>query len=231
MSKEKLEMLVEGGKATVTPAIAQKLGPMKTNMGEVLQKVNDKTKDFKGMQVPVKLIVDTETKEVEVEVGTPPTTELIKKELNLKKGSPKPDKIKVGNISIEQVIKIAKMKKDSMFINNLKAGVKTVVGSCNSVGVLVEGKPAAEVSKEISEGKYDKEIQEEKIEPSQEKLQLLKEQFTKVEEEQAAELEKLKLEAEEKAAAAEAKPEEGEKPAEAKPEAKLAEKPIKEEKK
>lgn len=202
-------MMVEGGKAVVTPTIAQKLGPMKINMGEVLQNVNKKTKDFVGMQVPVKLIVDTDTKEVSIEVGIPPVTQLIKKELSLELGSPKPDKIKVGNISIEQVIKITKMKKEDMCIKNLKSGVKTVIGSCNSLGVLVEGKQAAKVSKEVAEGKYDKEISEEKTEPSKEKLEELKEQFKVIKKAQQAEEDKLKAEQEEKAAATAAKEAEG----------------------
>ena len=102
MGKEIIEMLVDGGKAKADASVAQKLGPMKINIQNVLNKINEKTESFNGMKVPVKLTVDKDTKEFEVSIGTPPIAELIKKEFNLKKGSSFPDKDKVANISIEQ---------------------------------------------------------------------------------------------------------------------------------
>ena len=215
----KIELLVDGGKATVTPQMAQQVGPLGIKIPDVLQKINDKTKEFKGMKVPIKLNVNDKTKEFTVEVGTPPVTQLIFKELSIDKGSPKPDKIKMGNLSIEQVIKISKMKADSLFSRTLKQSVKTISGSCNSLGVLIENKTGAETCKEIDAGKYDKEIKEEKTEPLQEKLNSLKEYFLVVKDKQKPEEEKIKRALEEKAAAAAAKPAEGEvaeKPAEKK---------------
>src|SRR3989344_5611489 len=126
VGKETIEILVEGGKAKADAAVAQKLGPMKINIQEVLKTVNEKTESFRGMRVPVKIVVDSKTKEFEISIGTPPISELIKKELDLKKGSSFPDKDKVANVSIEQVIKIAKMKETSILHNSLKAVVKTV---------------------------------------------------------------------------------------------------------
>src|SRR3989344_4990789 len=140
MSKETVELMVEGGKATAGAALGQSLGPLRINIGEVVQKINTKTSSFKGMKVPVKVIVNTETKEVEVTIGTPPSSELIKKELVIEKGSGKPNIEKIGNISMEQVIKIALMKKDSMTVNSLKAAIKNIIGSCGSLGVLIEEK-------------------------------------------------------------------------------------------
>jgi len=68
MSKETVELMVEGGKATAGAALGQSLGPLRVNIGEVVQKINTKTSSFKGMKVPVKVIVNTETKEVEESV-------------------------------------------------------------------------------------------------------------------------------------------------------------------
>ena len=145
------------------------------------------------MQVPVKLKIDTKSKEVsDIEVGTPATTQLIKKELNLEKGSGQPNKEKIANISIEQCIKIAKMKKDAMFTDNLKQAVKTVAGSCNSLGVLIEGKTSDQIVKDINEGKFDKKIQEEKTELSEERKKELQNQLKEMQEELAKQLEKLK---------------------------------------
>ncbi len=197
MPKEKIDMIIEGGKASPTPAVAQKLGPMKINISEVMQKINEKTSSFKGIKVPVKIIVDTISKKCDISVGSPPTTELIKKELSLEKGAGEPNKNKIANISIEQVIKIAKMKKDSMFANSLKAAVKTVAGSCSSLGTLIEGKTGSEINKDIDSGLYDSLIKAEKIDVSPEKAGLLKTQLIEVQEKLKKEIEKLKKEEEE----------------------------------
>ena len=151
------------------------------------------------MKVPVKIIVETSDKSFNLEIGTPPTAELIKKELNLQKGSGVPNKLKTGNLGIEQVIKIAKMKQDSLFVNDLKAAVKTIVGTCNSLGMLIEGKTAKDVVQDINQGKYDKEIKEEITEVSPEKQKKLEQQFKEMEKEmeKIIAVEKAKLEVKE----------------------------------
>ncbi len=155
MPEKIVEALVEGGKATPAPPLGPALGQLKVNMKAVIDEINAKTKDFAGMKVPVKVIVDTDTKEFRVEVGSPPTTQLIKKELGLEKLAKEPGKETVGNLTMEQVVKIARMKKDSMLCKTFKDVVKCVVGTCITCGVTVEGKDPREVIKEINEGKYD----------------------------------------------------------------------------
>jgi len=206
MSKEKIDLMVEGGKAVAGPAIAQKLGPMKISISEVLSAVNKKTESFKGIQVPVKLIIDSETKKFDVEVGTPPTSELIKKELKIEKGHGEPNKIKIGNLSIEQVIKVAKMKKDSMYTDRIKSAVKSVIGTANSMGLLVEGKQAPDIIPKINGGKFGKEIEQEKTETPEEKIPILKQQLEQVNIELEKEFAKLKAVEEAEKAAVEVKP-------------------------
>lgn len=152
---ETIEALVEGGKATAGPPLGPALGPLGVNIMQVINTINEKTKQFQGMKVPVKVIVDPATKNFEIEVGTPPATALILKEVGAEKGSSSPRSKKVGNLTMDQVIKIAKMKYDSLLGADLKRKVKEIVGSCLSVGVTVEGKPAKEVQKEIDAGIYD----------------------------------------------------------------------------
>ncbi|MBL7100684.1 MAG: 50S ribosomal protein L11 [Nanoarchaeota archaeon] len=208
MAKQKIELMIEGGKATPAPPLGPALGQLKMNVGEVINQINDKTQSFKGMKVPVILIVDDETKEFEIEVGTPPASQLIKKELGIEKGSGEPNKNKVANAAIEQLIKIAQMKKDSMFAKNLKGAVKCIAGSLNAMGILIEGKISPEFNKDLDSGVYDKEIQEEKIEVNPEKKAKLKEQLSQIQEELQKELEKKQAEEEaEKAAAAPAEEE------------------------
>lgn len=110
--------------------------------------------------MPVKVIIDTETREFEIKVGTPPTSALIMNELNIEKGSSDPGAEKVGDLSIKQVIKIAKMKFDSLLAKDYKAAAKEILGTCLSMGVTVEGKDPREVQKEIDEGKYDEFFEE-----------------------------------------------------------------------
>ncbi len=155
MAKEKIEVLIEGGKATAAPPLGPKLGPLKVNIGQIVADINKKTSDFRGMQVPVIIIVDTDTKEYEISIGTPPASQLIKTELGIKKGSGEPNRVYVGDISIEQIKKIANMKIDSLLSFNLKCAVKEIAGTCYSLGIKVDGKPAREFIKDVNEGKYD----------------------------------------------------------------------------
>jgi large subunit ribosomal protein L11 len=152
---EVLEMLVDAGKANAGPPLGPALGPMGVNIGEVIGFINEKTKHFEGMKVPIKLTIDPKTKEYELEVGTPPTTALIFKELGIEKGSGATPSSIAGSLTIEQVMKIADMKKDSMLGKTMKDRMMEVMGSCVSSGVHIEGKPPKEAQSELREGRYD----------------------------------------------------------------------------
>ena len=202
-----VKLLIEGGDMKPNAAISQKLGPMGINIGKVIQDVNKATSSFKGMKVPVELDVNPKTKNFSVNVSPPPTAELIKKELAIELGSGQAKKVKVGNISIEQVIKIAGIKYPNMTASSFKAAVRSVVGSCVSLGVLVENKEAKEAEKEILQGVYDSEINSEKTETSAEKKKKLAEFFDNLkhkQEEMLKKEEELKKAEEEKKEAAKA---------------------------
>ncbi|RLF41394.1 MAG: 50S ribosomal protein L11 [Thermoplasmata archaeon] len=156
---ETIEALVEGGKASAGPPLGPALGPLGVNIMEVINTINEKTKDFSGMKVPVKVIVDPKTKSFEIEVGTPPAASLIFNELGIEKGSGAPSTHKVGNLSIDQAIKIAKMKYQNLLGRSLKEKTKEIIGTCVSIGVKVDGKDPKEVIREINEGKYDDKFQ------------------------------------------------------------------------
>ena len=194
-----IKLLVEGGEMKPGPVLSQKLGPVGIPMNVVIQKINEATSNFKGMKVPVELNIDTSTKNFDVKVFSPPISELLKKELGIDKGSGEQKKIKVANASIEQIISVAKTKLPNLSSKNLKAAVKTALGSCVSLGILVENKNPKEIISEIDNGKYESEISKEKIETSPEKKKELDEYFSKIKGEQ----EKL-LKQEEAAKAAEA---------------------------
>ena len=152
---ETIKALIEGGKASAGPPLGPALGPMGINIMQIINTINDKTKEFEGMKVPVKVIIDPKTKNFEIEIGTPPAASLILNEIGGEKGSGSPSKHKIGNITIDQAIKVAKMKFDSLLGKDLKEKTKEIIGTCISMGVTVEGKNPKEIQKAIDEGEYN----------------------------------------------------------------------------
>jgi large subunit ribosomal protein L11 len=203
-----IKLLIEGGEMKPGPTLGQKLGPLGIGANIVIQKVNEATKDFKGLKVPVELEIDPSTKSVEVKVFSPPVSELIKREIGVTKGSGNQKKMLVANASIEQIISVAKTKSQNLLCKDLKSSVKTVAGTCVSLGVLIENKPAKEIELDIDQGKFDKEIKEERIHTTPEKKKILEEYFNKVKTEQEK-LIKQEQAAAEQAAAEAGKPAEG----------------------
>ena len=179
-----VKLLVDGGAMKPGPALSQKLGPLGIPVNLVITKVNEATKSFDGIQVPVELNIDPSTREFDVKVFSPPVSGLLKRELKIEKGSGTQKKIKVANASIEQIISIAKTKSQNLLSRDFKSAVKTIVGTCASLGILIENKPAVEIEREIDDGVYDKEITSEKTETSESKKKQLEEYFSKIKKEQ-----------------------------------------------
>lgn len=148
-----IDVIVEGGKASAGPPLAPALAPMGVNIGQVVAKINEATKDFAGMKVPVKVNVDPKTKQFTIDVGAPPTAEIVKKEAKIEKGAGNRE-APAGNITLVQVVKIGKAKRNSLG-KSLKDTVKEVLGSCVSMGINVDGKKARDVIKEVDEGMHD----------------------------------------------------------------------------
>jgi len=147
-----VEALVPGGKASAGPPLGPALGPLGVNVAQVVAKINEQTKDLNGMQVPVKVIVKSRT-EFEIEVGTPPTSALIIKEMGVEKGSG--DKTIVGNLSMEQVLKIANIKRKGLLSKTMKHAASEVIGTAGSLGATIEGMSSKEAQLAVSSGKYD----------------------------------------------------------------------------
>ncbi len=149
---KEVEVLVVGGQATPGPPLGPVIGPLGLNVKQVVDKINEATKAYAGLRVPVKIIVK-EDRSFEIKVGLPPVSALIKRELNLEKGSSNPSKEFVGNLTLEQVIKIARMKKEKSLSYSLKGVVKEVLGTCVSMGIKVGEKNPKDVIRDIDEGK------------------------------------------------------------------------------
>ena len=154
-----LEALVAGGAATPGPPLGPSLGPLGVNVKAIIDEINKQTAAFKGMQVPVKIIVD-DKKQFTIQVGTPPTSALIKKELGVETGSGTPNTKTIGNLTVKQAVNIARMKKNDTLARSLKNAVKEVVGSCVPLGVTFEGMKPKEAIAAINSGKFDSELSE-----------------------------------------------------------------------
>ncbi len=153
--KQTISILVTGGEASAGPPLGPALGPLGVNVLTVVNTINNKTKDYAGMKVPVKVEVDPDTKEFNIEVGIPPTAMLILKEANTQKGSGTTNKDFVGNVSMESIVNIANLKLSELYARTLKSAVKEILGVCVSVGVKVNDKHPKEIIKEVNEGKWD----------------------------------------------------------------------------
>lgn len=148
-----IELLIKGGEASPGPPIGPLLGPLGLNILQVVNKINESTAEYQGLRVPVKLIVDPETKEYEVEVGIPTTSALIAKEAGVTKGSSAPGREYIGNITLEQALKVARKVQEKRGGKiSLKSALLQVIGTCQSMGVTVEGKPPKEVTRMVKAG-------------------------------------------------------------------------------
>ena len=147
--------LVTGGQANAGPPLGPTLGPLGVNILQIVTAINEKTKDFEGMKVPVTVVVDKKTKQWTVEVGIPSAAALILKEAGIQKGSGTSGTTWVGDIKMDSIIKVAKLKIDSSYAQDIKGAAKEIVGTCLPLGVKIDGKNPKEVTVEINSGKWD----------------------------------------------------------------------------
>lgn len=228
MPEKVISVLVEGGKATTGPPIGPSLGPIGINAGKVVAEINEKTKQFAGITVPIKVIVDTVRKTYTVEIGTPGTAALIKKELLLEKGSGKAKEEKIGDITTDQLIKVARSKMPVLTASDQRRALKEIIGTCLTMGVLVDGKDPRAVQKEVDAGAFDDKLSGRTplTEPSREELERKKAGFAKVIEEKHKAEEAAKAAAAPAEAAKEGEAKEGEAKEGAKTEEAKAEKRV-----
>lgn len=154
-NKQTISSLVTGGEASAGPPLGPALGPMGVNILQIISAINEKTKEFQGMKIPVTVVVDADTKKWEIEVGIPSASALLLKEAGIQKGSGTSGTEWVGEVSADMIAKIAKVKLETSYANSLKSVAKQIVGTCVSLGIKVEGKTPKEFTAEINEGKWD----------------------------------------------------------------------------
>jgi len=157
-NKQTISSLVTGGEASAGPPLGPALGPMGVNILQIISAINEQTKEFQGMKIPVTVSVDTDTKKWEIEVGIPSASALLLKEAGIQKGSGTSGTEWVGEVSADMIAKIAKVKLETSYASSLKSVAKQIVGTCVSLGIKVEGKTPKEFTAEINEGKWDSKL-------------------------------------------------------------------------
>lgn len=153
-----ISTLVTGGQASAGPPLGPALGPMGVNVMQVITAINEKTKDFEGMKVPVTVSIDPATKKWEIEVGIPSSAALLLKEAGIQKGSGTPTTNWVADVKFDTIVKVAKTKLGASYATSLKSVAKEIIGTCVSLGVKIEGKTPKELTAEINAGKWDEKL-------------------------------------------------------------------------
>ncbi len=159
MANQEIKCLIEGGKASPAPPLGPALGPTGVNIGAVIGKINQETSKFSGMKIPVTIIIKPD-KSFDLVVGLPTTSGLILKEAGVAKGGhgsteEVPEEPFIGNITMDQILKIAEIKKEGSFASSTKTLVKEILGTMLSCKITCEGKDPREVQKEVDKGVFD----------------------------------------------------------------------------
>tara|TARA_B100001989_G_C24536425_1_gene464679 strand:+ start:66 stop:506 length:441 start_codon:yes stop_codon:yes gene_type:complete len=133
----KIKLQIPAGKATPAPPIGPALGQHGVSIMDFCKAYNDATKDKAGFVIPVEINVYAD-RSFDFVLKTPPVSELIKKVLNIKSGSPTPNTKFVGEMTKEQVESIAKEKMNDLNAVSLESASKIIEGSARSMGVVVK---------------------------------------------------------------------------------------------
>ncbi len=131
-----IKLQIPAGKANPAPPVGPALGAAQVNIMHYCQHYNAATQDKAGDIIPVEISV-YEDRSFDFVLKTPPAAELIKKELGLSGGSGVPQRDKVGQLSQEQLTKIAEIKMPDLNANDIEAAKKIIAGTARSMGVTI----------------------------------------------------------------------------------------------
>ena len=135
--KKIIKITIPAGKATMAPPIGPTLAPYGINAQDFCAQFNEKTRENDGILTPVVLTI-YEDRSFGFELKTPPTSELIRRELHIKLGSAKPNLDKVGKLSKAQIMKIVEIKMPDLNTSDPKQAAKIIAGTAKQMGVDVE---------------------------------------------------------------------------------------------
>lgn len=132
-----VKLQIPAGQASPAPPVGTALGPYGVNIVEFTKAFNAQTQDKMGYTIPVEMTI-YQDKSFDFITKTPPAADLIKKAINLNKGSGVPNKDKVGSITRAQLQEIAETKQKDLNAANIDTAISMIAGTARSMGVTVE---------------------------------------------------------------------------------------------
>lgn len=135
--KALIKLQVPAGKANPAPPVGPALGQHGVNIMDFVKQYNERTADQVGMIVPVEITV-YEDRSFTFVTKTPPAKTLLLKEMGLAKGSGEPNTRKVGNITKEQIRRVAEIKMPDLNANDIDNAMRIIEGTARSMGLVVK---------------------------------------------------------------------------------------------
>ena len=135
--KAEVKLQIPAGSANPAPPVGTALGPTGVPLMDFCKAFNDATKDKVGFVIPV-VVTIYEDRSFTFITKTPPASNLIKKELNIQKGSSEPNKNKVGKLTKEQLKRIAEIKMPDLNTEDIEMAMRVVAGTARNMGVETE---------------------------------------------------------------------------------------------
>jgi large subunit ribosomal protein L11 len=133
-----VKLQIKGGQANPAPPIGPALGSKGVNIMEFCKQFNARTQDKQGELLPV-VITIYKDKSFEFVIKTPPAAELLKKAAKIEKGSPEPNRKKVGKVTWQQIREIAQKKMPDLNCYTLEAAMNMIAGTAKNMGLIIEG--------------------------------------------------------------------------------------------
>lgn len=131
-----IKLQITAGKANPSPPVGPALGQHGVNIMEFCKAFNAQTQSEEGLIIPVVITV-YQDRSFSFITKTPPASVLLKKAAGIIKGSGEPNKTKVGQVTREQVVEIAKTKKPDLNAVDLEGAMKTIEGTARSMGITI----------------------------------------------------------------------------------------------
>jgi large subunit ribosomal protein L11 len=131
-----VKLQIPAGRATPAPPVGTSLGPHGINLMEFCKQFNARTANMGDVNIPVVVTVYSDRSFTFV-TKTPPAADLLKKAAGIEKGSPQPNRQKVGRVTMKQIEEIARTKLPDLNTTSLEAAIRIIMGTARNMGLEI----------------------------------------------------------------------------------------------